>query len=1069
MKYIYQIAVMMAAFCLLATNAISQATYTVTRLDDDENSGSLRWAINQANDATPNQYDIIEFFDGLTGTIEPSTELPALTDPEGVFINDCSSGNGPQSITIDGNLLSGDENGLTLASDHNEICGLVIINFPRAGISIQGSFNNIDNNYIGLESDGNTAAGNVHGITIDNIGSQGNSIGSSGGNVISGNSSTNIATFAEGNKESLEISENLIGTNADGTVALSNGIGIFVDNFNSVSGYLIISNNLISGSSSAGLMLFDIDGTYGLDFQCTGNKIGTNYNATEAIPNFDGIDIMMSDDITIGGNLPQERNIISGNLSAGIIYSFNTSHDNNIIGNYIGIGFDGLTSIPNQYGIQVIDGSDFVNIGGLNSGEGNIISSNSEYGLIVQYNSGNHSNVRGNTFENNGIDGSELGAGAIMVSDGGTCHIADNQITNNNRGIVVTDENTDCSIRRNTIYGNTQLGIDLGNDGVTINDPGDSDTGPNDLLNYPEFNYAEGKLRDAEFTLIEGTACADCTIDLFAVGTAADPSEHGEAYEFIGSTTADGSGYFQFDNVPNVNHYTATATNSSGATSEFSYNLMCYDSDGDGYGDPGNPDNNCPDDNCPIAYNPDQTDSDGDGIGDACVVCPTLLGDVNNDGVLDEDDYYWLRSFMTGASYPPYESIPMGLGEMDSYDLPTIGDVIVLYDYIFNDGADPICPNTFGKFTPNPSTNYLIEYDNILPANATSMILHINLTTMANIRGMTLPLQIKVDGESPERIRLHYGEYWHSLFDEGPTIYYPYIGLIKRHNYCTVPEGISPGSGDYLNVELYVATPSSESRPVSIELYRNWGPEVKGERVNYPLVIQEVTPGNLTGWEPVLSGCGGFCENTDVGTDVEVDLSPEIEITFDEITTAGTTEFGINTCIPSEDPEPEGSIILGNTYYCITTTADYTGSITICITYDESQLTGPEGTLRLFHWDGAEWILLETTLHDMEQNIICATTTSLSPFVLAETSCDCEPGEVDGTPPINILDIVYLINYKYKGGPAPTPYEFCNGDPTCDCDVNILDIVYLINFKYKNGPDPCACEDWTAACGSLMK
>jgi hypothetical protein len=83
--------------------------------------------------------------------------------------------------------------------------------------------------------------------------------------------------------------------------------------------------------------------------------------------------------------------------------------------------------------------------------------------------------------------------------------------------------------------------------------------------------------------------------------------------------------------------------------------------------------------------------------------------------------------------------------------------------------------------------------------------------------------------------------------------------------------------------------------------------------------------------------------------------------------------------------------------------------------------------------------------------------------------CDCEPGEADGVPPINILDIVYLINYKYKGGSAAEPYEICNGDPTCDCEVNILDIVYLINFKYKNGPDPCACEDWTAQCGSLQK
>jgi len=30
-----------------------------------------------------------------------------------------------------------------------------------------------------------------------------------------------------------------------------------------------------------------------------------------------------------------------------------------------------------------------------------------------------------------------------------------------------------------------------------------------------------------------------------------------------------------------------------------------------------------------------------------------------------------------------------------------------------------------------------------------------------------------------------------------------------------------------------------------------------------------------------------------------------------------------------------------------------------------------------------------------------------------------------------------------------------NGDVDCNDDINILDIVYLINFKYKTGPEPC--------------
>jgi hypothetical protein len=53
---------------------------------------------------------------------------------------------------------------------------------------------------------------------------------------------------------------------------------------------------------------------------------------------------------------------------------------------------------------------------------------------------------------------------------------------------------------------------------------------------------------------------------------------------------------------------------------------------------------------------------------------------------------------------------------------------------------------------------------------------------------------------------------------------------------------------------------------------------------------------------------------------------------------------------------------------------------------------------------------------------------------------------------INVGDIVYLVSYLYKNGPAPAPVWV--GDCNCDEIVNVGDIVFLVSYLYKGGPEP---------------
>jgi hypothetical protein len=70
------------------------------------------------------------------------------------------------------------------------------------------------------------------------------------------------------------------------------------------------------------------------------------------------------------------------------------------------------------------------------------------------------------------------------------------------------------------------------------------------------------------------------------------------------------------------------------------------------------------------------------------------------------------------------------------------------------------------------------------------------------------------------------------------------------------------------------------------------------------------------------------------------------------------------------------------------------------------------------------------------------------------TGPDFVRGDANGDGEVGPGDVVYLLNYLYRGGPPPCP--MAAGDANCDGAVGPGDVVYLINYLFRGGPAPCS-------------
>jgi hypothetical protein len=430
------------ALLLIFVVSVQAATFTVTT-NADAGAGSLRQAIADANGAAGPDTITFNIPGAGVHTISPLTALPTITGP----------------VTIDGYTQPGSSQN-TLAVGDNAVLLIEI-----SGASVAGQFTS------GLIF--NAGNSTIRGLVINRFPATGISFafGDPGGNLISGN---------------------FIGCNSDGTTALPNGTGGLYFNRspnNTIGGLTPAARNVISGNgqvgSGASAPGIEIDGdqnTFVPGNVIQGNYIGVNAAGNAAIANQSpGIIIDFVTTTTIGGSTAAARNIISGNKNAGVEIFLVT---NSLVqGNYIGTDATGTQKIPNGSGVS-LSNSTGNKIGGIASGEGNLISGNQGNGLeFHQFSTGATTNnlVQGNLIGTDKNGSAALGNGncGVVFSSGdpanntvgGMTAGSGNVISGNvTTGIFITGNNPSSNLIQGNLVGTNAAGLAAiaNGEGITV-------------------------------------------------------------------------------------------------------------------------------------------------------------------------------------------------------------------------------------------------------------------------------------------------------------------------------------------------------------------------------------------------------------------------------------------------------------------------------------------------------------------------------------------------------------------------------------------------------------------------
>jgi hypothetical protein len=598
---------LVAAIHLLPAVATHATSFMVTTTADG-GIGSLRQAINDANNSSGTDTIAFHILGDGPHTIRPLTPLPTVTDPvvidgysqPGASANALATGdNAVLKIVLDGTYAGSTACGLTISAGASTVRGLVINNFGSYGILLsEVGANVVAGNFIGTDATGSQALGNgFTGIVINSVGNTVGGTEAGARNIISGNGNYGIEFWSQGCAGLVQ--GNYIGTDVTGTMTIPGqmyGILIQGAGANVVGGTTAEARNVVLGTG-VGIIIYSANNVI------QGNYVGVDATGSSGF-NLDGnwsgwgifrgfyIATQLADGNLIGGTAPGAGNVVSGCESAIAVEG---CQRNRFQGNIVGADASGTLLLGNGLGIAVQQASE-------NLVEGNVVVASGRVGIALEWASATR--IEGNFV---GTDrtrtlnlGNQIGiclSSCTGTKVGGTEDGAANTIAFSRLdGVVVDDDSQNPvlvqgnSIRGNSIWQNGGLGINLVPMGleplpwsdweapvVTLSDPEDADIGPNGLQNFPVIASAATSSAKTTITgTLNSAQNASYILDFYA-NSACDPSGYGEGESYLGSAlvATDGNGDANFNVVLPVGApvgwtITATATDPAGSTSEFS-------------------------------------------------------------------------------------------------------------------------------------------------------------------------------------------------------------------------------------------------------------------------------------------------------------------------------------------------------------------------------------------------------------------------------------------------------------------------------------------------------------------